>query len=293
MAVKRDFCDVKQAKTIQVGGRLMSFSVPKIMGILNLTPDSFYAGSRKASAEDALRHTQRMAEEGADIIDIGAVSTRPGSSEVSADEEKRRLFPVLEALRKRFPDLPLSIDTFRADVAEEAVAYGASLINDISGGTMDGRMPETMARLQVPYVLMHMRGTPQTMTGLTHYTRFPEDVVAELADKLERFRLAGVGDIIIDPGFGFAKTVEQNFRLFEKLAHFHLFDLPLLVGVSRKKMVYGTLGVTAGEAVTGTVALHTAALLQGADLLRVHDVREARQTVLMMEELHFIPPFKS
>lgn len=270
---------------ICVNGRLMEFGVPKVMGILNATPDSFFADSRKTLLDEALAHTENMVSQGADIIDVGAVSTRPGAEEVTTDEEKRRLFALLPGLVRRFPQMPFSIDTFRADVAEEAVAMGAALVNDVSGGLLDPRMPETIARLQVPYVLMHMRGTPQTMNGLTRYERFPQDVVSELAVQVRRFRQAGVNDLIIDPGFGFAKTREQNFLLMEKLSHFHLFGAPLLVGISRKKMVHGTLGITANEALAGTVALHAVALRNGAHILRVHDVREARQTVHMLGEL--------
>jgi len=280
-------------QSITVKGKLMPLDEPKIMGILNITPDSFYDGSRKTSVEEALRHTERMVGEGADIIDIGAVSTRPGSAEVSADEEKARLFAVLPELMKRFPETPFSIDTFRASVAEEAVASGAAVVNDISGGDADARMPETMARLQVPYVLMHMRGTPQTMTGLTHYGQFPEDVVSELALKVDRFRKAGVNDIIVDPGFGFAKTSEQNFRMLEKLSQFHLFNLPVLVGISRKRMIYGTLGITPQEALPGTIALNAVAYMRGAHILRVHDVREARQSMLILKELNIVRPFKT
>ena len=274
-------------------GRLLSLDTPRVMGILNATPDSFFEESPRMSVDGALAHTEKMLADGADFIDIGAVSTRPGAEPVTADEEKRRLFALLPALTARFPEAYFSVDTYRADVAEEAVALGAALINDVSGGLLDERMPETMARLQVPYVLMHMRGTPQTMNSLVHYKRFPEDVVYELALQVQRFRQAGVNDLIIDPGFGFAKNREQNFAMLEKLGHFHLFGLPLLVGVSRKKMVYGTLGITPEEALPGTLALHTVALRQGAHILRVHDVREAKQTVLMLSELHSVPCFKT
>lgn len=284
---------MQSSRNICVKGRLMSFDVPKVMGILNATPDSFFGDSRKTALDDALAHVEKMLAEGVDIVDVGAISTRPGSPEVSADEEKRRLFALLPGLVERFPELPFSVDTFRADVAEEAVALGAAIVNDVSGGLLDERMPETMARLQVPYVLMHMRGTPQTMNSLTNYSRFPEDVVAELALQIQRFRLAGVNDILIDPGFGFAKTREQNFTMMEKLGHFHTLGAPLLVGISRKKMVYGTLGITPEDALAGTVALNTVALRQGAHILRVHDVREARQTVLMVSKLRSLPRFKT
>jgi len=279
---------VKQSKSIQIKGRLMSFHVPKVMGILNLTPDSFYEGNRKTNESDILGLVEKMVSEGADMIDVGAVSTRPGSEEISIDEEKKRLFSILPQLCERFPETPFSIDTFRAEIAQEAVACGASLINDISGGMDDG-MPETMAKLQVPYILMHMRGTPQTMTRLTHYDKFPEDVILELSAKISRFRLAGVNDIIVDPGFGFAKTIEQNFEMFEKLEYFQSFDSPLLVGISRKKTIYQTLGTNAEEALNGTTYLHAIALQKGANILRVHDVKSAVECVKMYAALKKIP----
>jgi len=266
----------------------MSFDVPKVMGILNLTPDSFYEGNRKTNESDILGLVEKMVSEGADMIDVGAVSTRPGSEEISIDEEKKRLFAILPRLCERFPETPFSIDTFRAEIAQEAVACGASLINDISGGMDDG-MPETMAKLQVPYILMHMRGTPQTMTRLTHYDRFPEDIILELSAKISRFRLAGVNDIIVDPGFGFAKTIEQNFEMFEKLEYFQSFGSPLLVGISRKKTIYQTLGTNAEEALNGTTYLHAIALQKGANILRVHDVKSAVECVKMYAALKKIP----
>lgn len=253
----------------------MSLDVPKIMGIINLTPDSFFEASRKSSNTEIFLQVESMLSDGADIIDIGAVSTRPGSAEVSAEEEKKRLFSVLPVLCEHFPEAVISIDTFRADVAKEAVACGAAIINDISGGMMDERMPETIANLQVPYVLMHMRGTPQTMAQFTQYNKFPEDIVFELADKLQRFKAAGVNDIIIDPGFGFAKTIEQNFALFNTLGHVVCLGHPLLVGISRKKTIYQTLGISAEESLNGTTFLHAQALERGANILRVHDVKAA------------------
>ena len=280
---------VKQSKSIQIKGRLMSFDVPKVMGILNLTPDSFYQGNRKSNESDVFALVEKMVSEGADIIDVGAISTRPGSEEISMDEEKKRLFSVLPQLCGRFPEIPFSIDTFRAEIAEEAVACGAAIINDISGGIMDEGMPETIAKLQIPYILMHMRGTPQTMTKLTQYERFPEDVIVELSRKIRRFRLAGVNDLIVDPGFGFAKTIEQNFEMFEKLEHFQCFDGPLLVGISRKKTIYQTLGTTVEEALNGTTYLHAIALEKGANILRVHDVKAAVECVKMHAALKKIP----
>jgi dihydropteroate synthase len=267
----------------------MSFDVPKVMGILNLTPDSFYEGNRKTTESDIFALVEKMVSEGADIIDVGAISTRPGSQEVSVDEEKKRLLTVLPQLCERFPDILFSVDTFRAEIAEKSVACGASIINDISGGMMDEEMPKTIAKLQVPYILMHMRGTPQTMTKLTHYDKFPEDVISELSEKIRKYRLAGVNDIVVDPGFGFAKTIEQNFGLFDKLEHFQCFGAPVLVGISRKKTIYQTLGTTAGETLNGTTYLHAIALEKGADILRVHDVKAAVECIKLHVALKKIP----
>ena len=280
---------MKQSKSIQIKGQLMSFDVPKVMGILNLTPDSFYEGNRKTDESDIFSLVEKMVSEGTDIIDVGAISTRPGSEEISIDEEKKRLFSILPQLCERFPEIPFSIDTFRAEIAKDAVACGAAIINDISGGMMDDSMPETIAKLQVPYILMHMRGTPQTMTGHTRYDKFPEDVIFELSEKIRQFRLAGVNDLIVDPGFGFAKTIEQNFEMFEKLEHFQCFDAPLLVGISRKKTIYRTLGITPEEALNGTTFLHAVALEKGANILRVHDVKEAVECIKIYTALKKIP----
>lgn len=257
----------------------MSFDVPKIMGIINLTPDSFFASSRKSGEAEIMAQVEKMLDEGADLIDLGAVSTRPGSAEVSLDEEKTRLFSILPQLCKQFPDVPFSIDTYRSEIAVEAVNCGAAIINDISGTCMDERMIETIARLQVPYVLMHMRGTPQTMTQFTEYNRPLEDVIFELSEKLQALRLAGVNDIIIDPGFGFAKTIAHNFQLLDRLEQFHCFGMPVLVGISRKKTIHKTLGITPEESLNGTTFLHAIALEKGAHILRVHDVKAATECV--------------
>jgi dihydropteroate synthase len=271
--------------TLSCAGKLVDLSTPAVMGILNLTPDSFYAGSRVGSAE-LLRQAERMLRDGATFLDLGGYSTRPGADEVPPDEELSRVVPALEALHQAFPDALLSIDTFRAQVAREAVGAGAVLVNDISGGTLDEAMFETVAALGVPYVLMHSRGTPQTMSGLTQYTDVVTDVIAELHPRLHRLRQLGIKDILLDPGFGFAKTTEQNYRLLANLPALRIFERPLLVGVSRKGMIWKTLGTSPTEALNGTTVLNTAALLGGAQLLRVHDVREAVEAVKLCSVLH-------
>ncbi|WP_247234927.1 dihydropteroate synthase [Telluribacter sp. SYSU D00476] len=274
--------DIK--KTLNVGGRLVELSPPLIMGILNITPDSFFKGGRvSTSPDEVLQRAGGTYEQGAAILDIGGYSTRPGALEVSQAEELDRVLPVIQSIRKHVPDALISVDTFRAGVALEAVRAGADIINDVSGGTLDAAMFDTVAALKVPYVLMHMRGTPQTMTKLANYERLVPDILKELQQKLVELRQKGVADIIIDPGFGFAKTVAQNFRLMRSLSEFHQLGCPLLVGVSRKSMVWRTLGVTAEEALNGTTVLNTLALQQGADILRVHDVREAAEAVKLWQ----------
>lgn len=269
-------------QTINAGGCLITFEKPLIMGILNVTPDSFYDGGKHNSTEQALVQAEQLIMEGADIIDIGAYSSRPGASPVSPKEEINRAIPVIRELVRRHPDLILSIDTFRADVAVACVEAGVHIVNDISGGTLDKNMFDTVARLQVPYILMHMRGTPETMQTLTVYDDVVIDVATALGEKISVLRALGVKDIIIDPGFGFAKTVEQNHELLHRVDELHYFGLPILGGVSRKSMVYKKLGVTAEEALTGTIALNTLLLSKGVQLLRVHDVKEAKQLVELL-----------
>ncbi|NGM64695.1 dihydropteroate synthase [Sphingobacterium sp. SGR-19] len=269
-------------QTINAGGCLITFEKPLIMGILNVTPDSFYDGGKHNSTEQALVQAEQLIMEGADIIDIGAYSSRPGASPVSPKEEINRAIPVIRELVRRHPDHILSIDTFRADVAVACVEAGVHIVNDISGGTLDKNMFDTVARLQVPYILMHMRGTPETMQTLTVYDDVVIDVATALGEKISVLRALGVKDIIIDPGFGFAKTVEQNHELLHRVDELHYFGLPILGGVSRKSMVYKKLGVTAEEALTGTIALNTLLLSKGVQLLRVHDVKEAKQLVELL-----------
>ncbi|WP_317045127.1 dihydropteroate synthase [Hymenobacter chitinivorans] len=267
---------------------MLNLATPQVMGILNLTPDSFFAKSRVGGQDDLLHRAEAMLTAGASILDVGGYSSRPGAEHISEEEEKSRVLPAVEALRRAFPQAFLSIDTFRSSVACAAVAAGADLINDISGGELDTNMFATAGQLQVPYVLMHMRGTPQTMQQLTDY---PDGLVLELVryfrDKVARLRAAGVTDIILDPGFGFAKTATQNHELLAHLRELQLLGLPILAGLSRKAMVYKPLGLTPDSALSGTVAVNTIALLNGARLLRVHDVAEAVQTVrLVSRTLH-------
>lgn len=266
-------------QTINLKGQLMTFQTPKIMGILNLTPDSFFDGGRHQTLDAVLSHTQKMLTEGADIIDIGPYSSRPGAATISVQEEIDRAIPVVAMLRKEFPEVPLSIDTYRAEVAEAGIQAGAHIINDISGGTLDENMFATVAKLQVPYILMHMRGTPATMQQLTQYEDIVDDIAVELGQQIAKLRELGVKDIILDPGFGFAKTLEQNYELLLRINEFEHFGLPLLGGISRKSMIYKKLGLQPSDAVPGTIALNTLLLERGAHILRVHDVKEAKQLV--------------
>lgn len=269
--------------TLNIRGELRAYDRPLVMGIVNVTPDSFYAGSRVSAESDIAGRVEAMIAAGADIIDLGAYSSRPGADDVSADEELSRLRLGMKAIRAVTRDVPVSVDTFRADVAREAVcSMGADIINDISGGDLDGRMWATVAELRVPYVLMHMRGTPATMQDMTDYKDVTADVICELSKKLRALRLLGVADVIVDPGFGFGKTLGQNFEMMRNL---HLFgktlDAPVLVGISRKSMIANSLGVGADGALAGTVALNTIALMRGASIIRVHDVPEAVAAVRM------------
>lgn len=263
--------------TLNLKGKLTTLDTPKIMGIINVTPDSFYERSRRKSIDGVLKKAQQMIEEGADYLDIGGYSTRPGAAEVSVTEEINRTVPAIEAIHSEFPYIPISVDTFRSVVAEEAINNGASVINDVSGGTLDPTMHDTVARLKVPYILMHMRGTPQNMTELANYDNVTVEVMKELQQQIVTLRQKGIADIIIDPGFGFAKNISQNFEMLRNLLHFSSFELPLLVGISRKSMIYKSLGISPEEALNGTTALHMIALQFGAHILRVHDVKEAKE----------------
>lgn len=273
-------------KTLTVRGQVIDLSLPRVMGILNITPDSFYADSRKVHEADVVQQARQMVEAGATFLDVGAYSSRPGADDISVDEEWTRLGPAIRAIRQHLPHCLMSVDTFRASIAQRAVEAGADMINDISGGEADSHMFETVARLRVPYVAMHMRGTPQTMTQLTDYTEVVREVIDYFHPKVETLRGLGVADIIIDPGFGFAKTPAHGFELLRELRALEILQQPILVGVSRKSMIWKTLGLTAREALNGTSVLHTIALLHGASILRVHDVREAIECVQLVQKLH-------
>jgi dihydropteroate synthase len=269
--------------TLNCKGRLLAFDRPLIMGIINTTPDSFYEGSRHGETDDALRTAERMLRSGATILDIGGQSTRPGSRWLDAGEELMRVMPAVEAIATHFPEAIISIDTFHALVARRAVEAGASIVNDISAGSMDDQLISTVAELQVPYVLMHMQGTPRDMQQSPQYKNVVTEVVDFLAAKTMLLRDAGIRDIILDPGFGFGKTIDHNFQLLRPADVFKSMGMPLLAGLSRKSTIYKTLGITADEAVNGTTVLNTIALMKGADILRVHDVKEARECVLLLE----------
>lgn len=273
-------------KLINVNGQLMDFERPRVMGILNVTPDSFYAGSRQQTADDITRRVHQIIEEGGDIIDIGAYSSRPFAEDVSPEEEMRRLRQGLGIVRKVAPEAIISVDTFRSDVARMCVEeFDVAIINDISGGEMDQHMFATIAELQVPYILMHMKGTPQDMQVNPGYEHLLKEVLYYFSKKVAQLRDLGVKDIILDPGFGFGKTIDDNYLLLEHLDDFQILELPILVGVSRKSMIYKVLGITPEDALNGTTALNTIALMKGADLLRVHDVREATEVINIVEKI--------
>lgn len=274
--------------TLNLRGKLYSLCEPKIMGILNVTPDSFYAESRTSDEEHIAARVQQLMDDGADMIDIGGYSSRPGADDVSPEEEMNRLRRGLRVVRRLYPEVPISIDTFRADVARMCVEEeGADIINDISGGMMDRQMFRTVARLGVPYILMHMQGTPDTMQQAPHYDNLRREVMLYFAERIDRLCQMGAKDIIVDPGFGFGKTLEHNYELFHHLDDFNLFNLPLLVGISRKSMIYKLLGGTPQTSLNGTTVLNTIALMKGAHILRVHDVKEAveaKRIVMKMKE---------
>lgn len=274
-------------KSINLNGRLLSLKSPVVMGILNVTPDSFYAGSRQADETAVTRRIETILAEGGTIVDIGGYSSRPDAAEVTEADEWQRIEPALQRMQKDYPDVPVSVDTFRATIAQRAVEeYGVAMINDISGGMLDAQMFETVASLQVPYILMHMRGTPQTMQQHTDYDDLMEEIMLYFAQKVRTLRQLGVNDVILDPGFGFAKTLEQNYELMRSLAEFSLhFDTPLLVGISRKSMIYKLLNTTPENSLNGTTVLNTYALLNGADILRVHDVKAAAEAIEIVKQL--------
>lgn len=275
--------------TINVSGRLIDLAEPHIMGILNITPDSFYSDSRKLTEESIRLQVRKIVDEGGQMIDLGAYSSRPGADEVSVSEEMDRLKKGMKVLREEAPDIPVSIDTFRADVAKMCVEeLGADIINDISGGELDSKMFSTVARLGVPYVLMHMKGTPQNMQQEAHYENLMKEIMLYFAEKVQRLRDIGQKDIILDPGYGFAKTIDHNYELLQHQEMLKIFDLPILVGLSRKSMVYNLLEVTPHQALNGTSVLHTLSLLKGANILRVHDVKACAEVIKIVQKtLHF------
>jgi dihydropteroate synthase len=269
-------------KTLNIQRRLIDLSVPKVMGILNVTPDSFFDGSRYQSPASILNQVEKMLLEGADFIDVGGYSSRPDATDISIDEEIQRVIPAIELISKQFPQAIISIDTFRSVVAKRAVDAGASLVNDISAGELDVEMVPTVAAMKVPFLAMHMKGSPQTMKQHAHYQDLLHEVLTYFHEKISRLHQAGVKDILIDPGFGFAKTIEQNFELLSHLDHLLALGKPLVVGLSRKSMIWRTLGTTAEHALNGTTALHSIALMKGAGILRVHDVKEAVEVIKLV-----------
>jgi dihydropteroate synthase len=271
--------------TLNLNGRLRIVDKPMVMGILNITPDSFYAGSRTPGLTESIDRAAAMIEAGASILDIGGQSTRPGSVRIGATEESDRVLPVIEALHKSFPETILSSDTYHASVARAAVHAGAGMVNDISGGNMDPGMLETVGSLHVPYVCMHMQGEPSTMQDRPQYEDITREVLDYFIRKIDECRQAGIADLILDPGFGFGKTIAHNFELFRNMEALHILERPILVGWSRKSSIWKTLGVSAAESLNGTTVMHTLAVLRGASMLRVHDVREAMEVIRLMEAM--------
>jgi dihydropteroate synthase len=271
--------------SINCKGQLISFETPKIMGVLNLTPDSFYDGGKHKDEKGILLHVEKMLNEGATFIDMGAYSSRPGADDISVEEEKKRLLPILEKVLNHFPDALVSIDTFRASIAQEALAYGASMINDISAGKLDDKMLACIADAQVPYIMMHMKGTPQTMKEQCVYENLITEVQFYFSERIAAARALGIRDVLIDLGFGFAKNIQQNYQLLKHLSLFSIHGVPILTGVSRKSMIYKVLENTPQEALNGTSVLNTIALLNGSHLLRVHDVKEANEAIQLVQQL--------
>ncbi|MFA5556257.1 MAG: dihydropteroate synthase [Flavobacteriaceae bacterium] len=271
--------------TINCNGKLIDLSSPKVMGILNFTPDSFFDGGKYKTDVEILSHTEKMLSEGADFIDVGTYSSRPNATFVSEDEEVNRMKSVMEILSKEFADAIYSIDTFRSEVAKAALDNGAAIINDISAGSLDDKMMDIVAKYQVPYIMMHMRGTPQTKQTLTHYDNLVKEILFYFSEKIAQARSKGINDLIIDVGFCFAKTIEQNFELMSKLELFQELGLPNLVGISRKTMIHKTLNIEPQNALNGTTVLNTIALQKGANILRVHDVKEARQSIKLIKQI--------
>ena len=270
--------------TINCKGKLIDLSTPCVMGILNLTPDSFYDGGKYKSERDILNHVKKMLLDGATFIDVGANSSRPSAKDINEDEELKRILPIITLILNEFPNTLLSIDTFRSKVAQQCIENGAALINDISAGNLDQNMLQIVAKLKAPYIMMHMRGTPQTMQKQTHYENLVKDILFYFSERIAEARKLAIIDLIVDPGFGFAKTLEQNFELLNNLELFKTLELPVLAGVSRKSMIYKTLENSTENALNGTTVLNTVALQKGAKILRVHDVKEAMECIKLIEK---------
>jgi dihydropteroate synthase len=271
--------------TINCKGQIIDLSTPKIMGILNITPNSFYDGGKYSLENNAISQVEKMLIEGATFVDIGAYSSKPNAEFVSEEEELNRIIPVVKAILKEFPETLLSVDTFRSSIAQECIDNGAALINDISAGNLDEKMMEVIASNNVPYIMMHLRGTPQTMQSQTNYDNIIKEIITYFSDKINKARSFGINDLIIDPGFGFAKTTNQNYEILSNLELFKILELPLLTGVSRKSIIYKTLDISPDEALNGTTVLNTIAITKGATILRVHDVKEAMECVKLCEKL--------
>ncbi len=272
--------------TLNCNGTLIDLTTPKVMGILNITPDSFYDGGNLTNEHLILAQAEKMLKEGATFLDIGGYSSRPGAEEVSETEELQRVIPAVESILKKFPKALISIDTFRSEVAKKCVKAGAVMVNDISAGNLDSNMMKTVAALKVPYVMMHLKGNPKTMTSLADYKNVTKEVLFYFSEKLAEARALGINDLIVDPGFGFAKTRQHSFELLNNLELFKSLEVPLLVGISRKSMIYKTLQTTPEEALNGTTALNSIALLKGANILRVHDVKEAIECITLLENFN-------
>lgn len=271
--------------TIHCKGQLIDLTLPKIMGILNVTPDSFFDGGQMKSDQDVLSKVEKMLTDGATFIDVGGYSSRPQAVDISETEELQRVIPVVDLILNEFPQTLISIDTFRSKVAEEAVTHGSALVNDISSGKLDSHMLPTIAKLRVPYIMMHMKGTPQTMKNETRYDNLLKEILFYFSERISEAKTLGIVDVIIDPGFGFAKTIAQNFELLSKLELFKMIEKPLLIGISRKSLIYKTLNIPPDEALNGTSVLNTIALQKGANILRVHDVKEAMECIQLTSQI--------
>ena len=272
--------------TINCKGQLIDLSTPKVMGILNITPNSFFDGGMYKNESEVLSRVEKMISEGATFIDVGAYSSKPSAEFVSEKEEIERIIPIVDSIIKHFPNALLSIDTFRSEVAKACIESGAAIINDISAGLLDDKMLETIAKYKTPYIMMHMKGTPQTMQKFIQYDDIVKEILFYFSERIAAARHLGINDLIVDPGFGFAKTTEQNYEVFKKMDLFELFELPVLIGVSRKSMIYKTLNFSAEEALNGTTVLNAIALTKGANILRVHDVKEAMECVTLFNKIN-------